>query len=900
MLHPAATDVAIGNSTQALSTNLETTTTENQQQGKQPTFNCEVQPYLKTSTDLEGEYDVKNNYTRRRKRGRLRLHHVGDDFFWTTTTKTERNYNKNNNTALTIINLDYNLKKTSLRYIKQHQQENKENEQQTFKLNNNSIAISFNYKSFVIQILKKITTLSLILLLLGLTSLSKLYHYVNFLVSNNTITTKNNRRQQVALANINNINKNSNNNNIKNNLKLKLSFNHNNKSNYKNNNKINVKNYIFLIGLCVATTILPLNLVNAAKPFSNSQKQHTNHHMNSNPNHHNNAPVASSGTVVAAVFTPSPVEIVGNGGSSASSETEFIYQSSQSEENFDDDDERTLLRYKNIENIYNNATGPNITVTKTPLFPPDLFTKEQLENGAVICHIIGVIYMFVALAIVCDEFFVPSLDVIIEKLGITDDVAGATFMAAGGSAPELFTSVIGVFVSFDDVGIGTIVGSAVFNILFVIGMCALFSKTILTLTWWPLFRDCSFYSLSLLILIYFFRDNLIYWWEALILFSIYLTYVGFMKWNQQVERCVKKVITKNKVTRVRSTDQLMPAGNAANSSETSMATQPGGSVTSRAASETRSGPAGSSSGATGNNSSGTTQTGAKFRHGLLQLMIHTIDPLHDGKVDEKATQLHAIASLKVLLDATKPQRSGATTSAANHVKINLKETTLADRPNGNIDTTLESGNEIEEPPEALSMAWPSTARKRLTYVLVAPLLFPLWLTLPDTRTPRGKQFYPVTFIGSILWIAAYSYLMVWWANVAGDTARIPPEVMGLTFLAAGTSIPDLITSVIVARKGFGDMAVSSSVGSNIFDVTVGLPIPWLLYGIIYDAPVEVNSVGMVCSITILFMMLLFVVMSIACFRWKMNKGLGFTMFLLYFVFVAVSLMFEYNIIVCPV
>nr|CAD7266531.1 unnamed protein product [Timema shepardi] len=131
--------------------------------------------------------------------------------------------------------------------------------------------------------------------------------------------------------------------------------------------------------------------------------------------------------------------------------------------------------------------------------------------------------------------------------------------------------------------------------------------------------------------------------------------------------------------------------------------------------------------------------------------------------------------------------------------------------------------------------------------------------------------------------------MVWWANVAGETAGIPPEVMGLTFLAAGTSIPDLITSVIVARKGFGDMAVSSSVGSNIFDVTVGLPVPWLLYGIIKGKPVEVNSVGMVCSIAILFMMLLFVIMSIACFRWRMNKGLGFTMFLLYFVFVAVSL-----------
>ena len=56
-------------------------------------------------------------------------------------------------------------------------------------------------------------------------------------------------------------------------------------------------------------------------------------------------------------------------------------------------------------------------------------------------------------------------------------------------------------------GIGTIVGSAVFNILFVIGMCALFSKTVLHLTWWPLFRDCTFYSISLLALIIFFLDE---------------------------------------------------------------------------------------------------------------------------------------------------------------------------------------------------------------------------------------------------------------------------------------------------------------------------------------------------------------------------------------------------------
>ncbi|XP_061384129.1 sodium/potassium/calcium exchanger Nckx30C isoform X3 [Danaus plexippus] len=534
------------------------------------------------------------------------------------------------------------------------------------------------------------------------------------------------------------------------------------------------------------------------------------------------------------------------------------------------------------------ATEQTDLEEKTPLFPPDIFTEEQRRSGAVVFHVIGMGYMFVALAIVCDEFFVPALDVIIERLAIRDDVAGATFMAAGGSAPELFTSIIGVFVSFDDVGIGTIVGSAVFNILFVIGACALFSRTTLSLTWWPLFRDCTFYSISLLVLIYCFRDNVIYWQEALVLFSLYGAYVLFMRWNQPVERALKKLIYKNKVTRVRSTDQLMPThGNATTSSETSVGTNTA-TVTATPGPSKPPPPA------------------AKFRHGLLQLMIHTIDPMHDGelgKVDEKATQLHAIASLKVLLEATRPTAGGAGAAAAKHsAAAAAKETTL-DLPNGGLaDVQLDAIEEIgdlEEDTTPLDMSWPSGFRKRVTYLLVAPIVFPLWITLPDTRTPRGKKLFPITFIGSIVWIAFFSYLMVWWANLVGATAYVPPEVMGLTLLAAGTSVPDLITSVIVARKGFGDMAVSSSVGSNIFDVTVGLPLPWLLYGIINGEPVQVNSKGMVCSIVLLFAMLIFVIISIACFRWKMNRGLGFTMFLLYFVFVAVSLGLEYGYLHCP-
>ena len=74
------------------------------------------------------------------------------------------------------------------------------------------------------------------------------------------------------------------------------------------------------------------------------------------------------------------------------------------------------------------------------------------------------------------EFFPNYIFPFFLQLKITPDVAGATFMAAGGSAPELFTSIIGVFIAKSDVGIGTIVGSAVFNILFVIAACAFAAK----------------------------------------------------------------------------------------------------------------------------------------------------------------------------------------------------------------------------------------------------------------------------------------------------------------------------------------------------------------------------------------------------------------------------------------
>ncbi|NWW15648.1 NCKX1 protein, partial [Falcunculus frontatus] len=544
-------------------------------------------------------------------------------------------------------------------------------------------------------------------------------------------------------------------------------------------------------------------------------------------------------------------------------------------------------------------------------YPQDLFSVEERRQGWVVLHIFGIMYVFVALAIVCDEYFVPALGVITEKLQISEDVAGATFMAAGGSAPELFTSLIGVFISHSNVGIGTIVGSAVFNILFVVGTCALFSREILHLTWWPLFRDISFYIIDLLMLILFFLDSVIDWWESLLLLTAYATYVFTMKQNVFLEQWVKQELNKKlNAVQAASAEHMQKTNTRAVADD--------GTMKPPDVRKLQPGPAlqrGSSSASLHN---------SQMRGTIVQLMIYALDPLAEAKFKDRVDILSNMAKAKAETLEGQGSQPEEEKKAPNTVQVTpasdsepSKDTQKADvpqdgQPPSSSDTSDDSSSESQEDSdgdstegdgndEPLSLEWPESRKKQAIYLFLFPIVFPLWSTLPDVRNPESKKFFIITFFGSILWIAAFSYLMVWWAHQVGETVGISEEIMGLTILAAGTSIPDLITSVIVARKGLGDMAVSSSVGSNIFDITVGLPVPWFLFSIFNGlSPVAVSSNGLFCAIVLLFLMLLFVIISISVCKWKMNKLLGLTMFALYFVFLIISVMLEDKIISCPV
>ena len=93
-------------------------------------------------------------------------------------------------------------------------------------------------------------------------------------------------------------------------------------------------------------------------------------------------------------------------------------------------------------------------------------------------------------------------------------------MALGCNGPELFTNVVSLFITHSDVGVGTIVGSEIFNLLLIIGGSILASpKLPLDLEWVPFMRDCGFYLLSIILLTWVLWDGRVTLFESLVLLS---------------------------------------------------------------------------------------------------------------------------------------------------------------------------------------------------------------------------------------------------------------------------------------------------------------------------------------------------------------------------------------------
>ncbi len=147
-----------------------------------------------------------------------------------------------------------------------------------------------------------------------------------------------------------------------------------------------------------------------------------------------------------------------------------------------------------------------------------------------------------------------ELSVLWKKLRISPSVRWATFDAVSSSLPEFLTTVVGLILLWNEwlkVGIWTIWGSAIFNILIIPAMVLLFYKwkdVIKVTTWWVK-RDTIFYILSIFILLaWLYYHELRLMWVALVLlyvFYVYYLYKSSLKHRklnfEQVEKAFESV-----------------------------------------------------------------------------------------------------------------------------------------------------------------------------------------------------------------------------------------------------------------------------------------------------------------------------------------------------------------------
>lgn len=384
----------------------------------------------------------------------------------------------------------------------------------------------------------------------------------------------------------------------------------------------------------------------------------------------------------------------------------------------------------------------NFSIITKLLGPCDTKTCPSWSLGCLASCAVSFLLMtwaFKNLKVISDVYFVPSTLAVSRQLKMPADVAGATLLAFGSSAPEFCTNVVATFFIVNECGVGDIIGSAIHNVLLIVGVSGLCAGRALALWWYPLSRDCFFYALSILELTVFLWDEHVTVLEASVMCLTYFLYIAWMMRNMSIYYFICDVLR---------------------------------------------------------------------------------------------------------LKATVPDE-------------------------GSDDDDEEEGGILDCDP--LEIFWK--------------------YTMPSAKTSAAS-----CFLASLLHISWLAYLMVDAATHFGCSVGMPPLFMGLVFLAAGTSIPDAFASMAAARKGEGDMAVSNALGSNIFDILLGLGFPWLI-ALLLGKPIVFLGVNrLLYWVLILVAVLVAFMVVVIGGGWQLGKRMGATLVALYGGYVLFALLKAFDVI----
>ncbi len=117
----------------------------------------------------------------------------------------------------------------------------------------------------------------------------------------------------------------------------------------------------------------------------------------------------------------------------------------------------------------------------------------------------------------------------------------------------------------------------------------------------------------------------------------------------------------------------------------------------------------------------------------------------------------------------------------------------------------------------------------------------------------------ILVVGFILLIKGADFFVDGSSSVA-KMLRVPPMLIGLTIVAFGTSLPELATSIVAARKNEVDIAVGNVIGSNIFNILFVLGVAGVI------SPMDFISSNLVDTVV-----LIVISMAVLCMAWRKKQ-----------------------------
>lgn len=122
-----------------------------------------------------------------------------------------------------------------------------------------------------------------------------------------------------------------------------------------------------------------------------------------------------------------------------------------------------------------------------------------------------------------------------------------------------------------------------------------------------------------------------------------------------------------------------------------------------------------------------------------------------------------------------------------------------------------------------------------------------------TKTTMSSWRASLLVLGGIIGLATGGDLVVRGAVQIASQFGVSESLIGLTIVALGTSLPELVASVVAALKGKPDMAVGNIIGSNIFNVFWIIGVSAIIRPLPYDINLNTDTLFMIGTAALLFL-----------------------------------------------